>query len=114
MVSGAQIGQHGQHAIKQADVVLVLQIMKAVTLAQRGVFVLGHIGRGVSQSGHQGHADDKGRCLVAGFDATHIDHRRLDAAGDDGGRVKQGAVPIEGNQIKLAGALAHGGLSEIG
>ena len=28
---------------------------------------------------------------------SHIDHCRLDTAGDDGSGIKQGAVPVKGN-----------------
>jgi hypothetical protein len=45
--------------------------------------------------------------LVARHGATHVAHRCLDAAGDEGGGVEQGAVPVEGDVVELA--WSHGG-----
>ena len=47
-------------------------------------------------------ADHIGRVLRTGHRSPHIAHRLLDAAHDDGGAVKQGAVPIKSNQVIAA------------
>ena len=49
-----------------------------------------------------------GGVAVARHGATHVRHRILDAAHDDGGGVEQGAVPVEGDQVKLARAHRGG------
>ena len=107
MVAFAQSGQQGQHTVKQGNVVGVLHVMETITLAQQRVFVLRHIRRGMGQCGHERHANHIRRSLVGRLGPTHIHHRRLNATGDDLRGVKQRAVPIEGNQIKLARACGH-------
>ena len=90
------------NAIEQAQVVLMRQIVVAVALTQQRVFVFGHIGGRMGQSRHQGHAYDIRSVLRAGYFATDIAHCLLDAARDDGGAVKQRAVPVKRNQVKAA------------
>ena len=105
--------QHAEHTAKQVDAVGELTVMVSIALAQLRVFFRGHVWGCVRQGLHQAHADDVRSVLVAGFVAAHIHHRRLDAAGDDGGGVEQRAVPVEGNQVKLAGIWRHGHLMGI-
>ena len=109
MVPCFELVQHAQHTLKQADVVLVLKVMVAVTLPQCRVFVFGHIGRGMGQGRHERHADHIRSRFARGLLTANIHHGPLDAAGDDGGGIEQSAVPIESDQGKLAGSwLGHG------
>ena len=103
MLAFTQSMEHGQDAVEQADVVDMLLVMETVALAEQGVFLFWHIGCGVSQSRHERHTDHISGCRVTRFGATHILHRRLDATRDDLRRIKQSAIPIEGDQIKLPG-----------
>ena len=87
---------------------MVQGVVVAIALAKLGVFFFGDIRGGVGQGGHQGHANDicglrMGRCLP-----THISHRRLYATNNDLRGVIQGAIPIEGDQVKLARAVEVG------
>ena len=104
-VIAASAGNHAQ-GVALAAAVLVRQIVVSVALAQQWVFVFGHIGRGMRQRGHERHADHIRGLLSRGDLAAHILHRQLDAAGDDGGGIEQGAVPVEGDQVKLTGSEA--------
>ena len=109
MLSLAQCPQQRQHAVKQADVILVLNIVVTVTLPQFGVLRLGHIRGGMRQRGDERHADDIGRRTVIGHSAPHIAHRLLDAARDDARGVEQRAIPVKGDQVIAAGSEAgHG------
>ena len=94
-----------QHAFEQAQVVLLREVMVPVAGTEFGVFLLRHIGGRMRQCLHQAHADHIGRGLVGGHRATDVDHRALDAAGDDGGGIEQSAVPVEGDQVEPARAL---------
>lgn len=67
-----------------------------------GIFLQGHRG-GVRQCLHQSQADDVRRSFFAGLLPADIDHGTLNATRDDGGGIKQRAIPIEGDQVKLAG-----------
>jgi hypothetical protein len=102
--------QQGQDAVKQTNVVLVGQVVVAVTCAKLRVLVGGHVRGRMGQGRQQGHANHIGGGLVVGHGATDIAHGFLNAAGDDAGRVEQRAVPIEGDQVKLPGAVAGHGL----
>ena len=102
MLATAQRGQHGQHAVKQAEVVSVLQVVVPVAIPQFGVFFLWHIRRGMGQCLHQPQADHVGGCAVIRHRAAHIGHGALDAAHDDLRGVKQRAIPVEGDEVKLA------------
>ena len=51
---------------------------------------------------HQAQTDHISSSLVGRHGPTHIAHRCLNAAGDDFGGVKQGAIPVEGYQVKVA------------
>ena len=109
MLALAQGPEQRQHAIEQADIVLVPDVVVTVTLPEFGVFVLGHIGRRVGQGRYQCHANHIGGRPIIGHRATHITHRLLDATRDDARGVEQGAIPVEGNQVIAAEAGAEHG-----
>ena len=100
-----QFCQQLQNAVKQHQIMLMGHVMVAITRPQLRVLFHWHIRGGMGQSLHQGHADDIGSRFPRGLLAPHIHHSKLDAPRDDGGRVKQGAVPIKGDQVKLPRAL---------
>ena len=78
------------------------KIMVAVAVPQQRVTFFGHIRRRMGQCLHQAHANHIRGSLVTGFLASHIEHGGLDAAGNDGGGVKQGAIPVKGDQVKTS------------
>ena len=82
---------------------LIGHVVVAIALAKLRVTRLGHIRRCMGQRRPQAHANDKGGIAVARHGAAHIPHRQLDAARDDGRGVKQGAVPVKGDQVELPG-----------
>ena len=100
--------QQLQHAVEQRNVVLVRQVVVAVTRTQLRVFFFRQIGRRMGQRRHQAHAYDVGSLLVAGHRSAQIAHRGLDAARDDLGGIEQRAIPVEGDEVKTA--WCHGGL----
>ena len=51
---------------------------------------------------HQAHANHVSGISIGGDNAAYIAHSALNAAGNDGRRVKQGAIPVESDQIELA------------
>ena len=77
-------------------------IVVTIARTQLRVFFFWHIWRGVRQRLHQAHTNDIRRIPVARPDAAHITNGILNTTRDDGGGIEQGAVPIEGNQVKLA------------
>jgi hypothetical protein len=95
--------EQGQHAVKQAQVVVMRGVMVAVALTELGVFFRRHVGRGMGQRLHQAQADHIAGFLVGRHRAAHVAHRGLDAAHDDFGRIKQRAVPVKGNQVEISG-----------
>ena len=103
MLARLQVCKHAKHPVKEADVVLMGGVMMTVTRSQLGVTVNRHIRCGMRQSLHQAHADDIGRIFVAWPGAAYILNCVLDALRDDGRGVKQGAIPVKGDQVKLAG-----------
>ena len=94
--------QQIQHALKQADVVLVRNVMVPVARTQLGVTIYRDIGRSMGQRLHQSHANHIGCVAVAWHGPAHVPHGILDTARDDGGRVKQRAIPVKSNQVELA------------
>ena len=103
MVPQFQLCQHGQDAVKKNNVVLVRGVVVAIALSKFWVFFYRDIGGGVRQCLHQSQTDDIRRGFFARFLPADIDHSTLDATRDDGGGIKQRAIPIEGDQVKLAG-----------
>ena len=99
--------QHGQGALKKADALLFGHVVVLVPGAELGMALGRNIWRSVCQGRAQTHTNHVGCILVTGHPAAHIRHRLLDAAHNDGSRIKQGAVPVEGNQVK---ASVRGGL----
>ena len=108
----AQQVEHRQHAVEQHQIVVVLHVVKTIALAQLGILFFGHIGRGVGQRLRQRQADHPRGLGIAGPGAADIDHGGLNAAHDDRGRVIERAVPIEGDQVEIAGALCGHSVSE--
>jgi hypothetical protein len=103
MVPQLQLCQHGQDAVKKDNVVLVCGVVVAIALSKFWVFFNCHIRCGVRQGLHQSQPDDIRRSFFAGFLPSDINHSKLNATRDDGGGIKQRAIPIEGDQVKLAG-----------
>ena len=79
-----QIGQHLQYTGEQRNLVLLASVMVFIALAQQRVFLLGDIGRRMRQCLTQAQTDHISRILVTGHATTHIAHRALDGAHDDG------------------------------
>lgn len=98
----AQLGKQRQDAVKHADIVLMLEEVKAIAIGQLRIFFGRNIGCRAGQGRHQRHADHIGSLLVAGHGAAHITHRLLDAATDDGRGVRHRPIPVECNQIEAA------------
>ena len=94
--------QHFQHAAKQADVVLAQGVMVHVARPQLRVALPGHVGGNMCQRLGPAQANHIRGGLVAGHGAAHIMHGVLNTAGDQGGGIKQGAIPVKGNQVKTA------------
>ena len=94
--------EQGQHAFKKAQIVGVGLVVMPIALTQCRVFVNRHIRCGMGQCLHQAQADHIACSLVSRDGSPHIAYRRLDAAGDDFGGIKQGAIPVEGDQVKIA------------
>ena len=103
MVSRFQLSQQGQDAVKKNNVVLVRRVVVAIALSKFWVFLNRYNGGGVRQCLHQSQPDDIRRGFFAGFLPADIDDSALNATRDDGGGIKQRAIPIEGDQVKLAG-----------
>jgi hypothetical protein len=103
MVPQFQLCQHGQDTVKKNNVVLVLGVVVAIALPKFWVFFNSHIRGSVRQCLHQSQPDNIRRGFFAGFLPANIDHSTLNATRDDGGGIKQRAIPIEGDQVKLAG-----------
>ena len=76
------------------------KVVVPIAVPQQGVTLFGDVRGGVGQSLHQAHANHKRGFFVGWLLATHIHHGCLDTAGNDGSRVKQGAIPVKSNQIK--------------
>src|SRR5574344_2936042 len=107
MSARAQLLQQGAHAFKQRDLLLQLEVVVGAEVGQVGVLVARHIGRGMGQRRPQGHTDHIGCLFVAGALPADIQHGLLNAARDRNGGVEQGAIPVEGNQIKTTAVGTH-------
>ena len=105
MTTAAQVAQQRQDAVKQANIVLMLEEMMAIAIAKLGIFLGRHIGCGTGQCRHQRHANHIGCLLIAGHGATHIAHSLLNAARDDGGGICHRSIPVKSDQIEAARTL---------
>jgi|GEM_PF-4422244 len=108
-------GQHLQRALEQAELVLTGEVVVAVAQSQLGhacrIQGWGDMGQRIVQA----QADHVGRRLARGHRQAQVGAGGLDAAGDQGGRVEQGAIPVEHDEIELAGAVGvHGGHRQVG
>ena len=104
VVARLQRLQHGQRALEQHDLVLPREVVVAVALAELLVALARQVGRGVLQRLDQAHADHVAGVLVAGHRHAEVGTGGLDAARDQRGRVEQRAVPVEDDQVELAGS----------
>ena len=85
----------------------MLAVVKLVALGHARVIIGRELRHRMAKRLHQPHADHIRRILIAGLHPTHIQGCRLNAARDDGGGICQCAIPIESNQVKLAGFGGH-------
>jgi hypothetical protein len=102
VVALAQRSEHGQDTGEEAQVVLPRRVVAAVMGAEFRVALARHVRRRVRERFHQAHADHVSGGCVRRHGAANVRDRLLDAVHDDLRRVEEGAVPVEGDQVKPA------------
>mmetsp|Transcript_45465 Transcript_45465/g.107317 ORF Transcript_45465/g.107317 Transcript_45465/m.107317 type:complete len:260 (+) Transcript_45465:417-1196(+) len=107
VVAGLQRLQHLDAAVEQRHLVLGAQVVVAVAQAELAIAVLRQARHHMLQRVPQAQANDVFGALQLGLGLADVHRRALDAACNQRGRVEQGAVPVEGDQVKTLGAVAH-------
>jgi hypothetical protein len=105
---GLERPQHLQRALEQTEFVLRGHVMLAIAQAKFRVAFRRQAGDGMLQRIVQTQADDIGCLGITGGRHANVAASLLDAAHDQRRRVKQGAVPIEGDQVEAARTQSHG------